>query len=149
VVIGGLYRSTSSTQENSVPFLGKIKGIIILIALIIVVAGAGLVFLGGEEPFQEPEIISKTIKIVEPEEPAKPVKEVAEVEPEPKPVPAPKPKAEKVPPPAKKASVTFKPWAVNVASFSQRAEALSFAKALKSAGYNPYVTEFIMNNLKF
>jgi cell division protein FtsN len=133
--------------------LSKNRVIIILIALIVVGAGAAIFFLGGEKPAQEPARISKTIKIEVPEEPVTPVEEVAKVEPEPKlkPEPAPKPKVVKKAPAVKKvpARTSFKPWVINVASFSQRSEALDFAQAIRSAGYDPYITEFIMNNTKW
>jgi DedD protein len=170
--------------------LSKRKGIIYLLALIALGAVAYTVYFGGTEPFEEPEIIKKTIKIVVPEEkppsPA-PVKEAAgpgpepvpshdkvakagpELGPEPEPktplprpeAPTPKPPDKKTPLPqskvptakplAKKAPVaaTFKPWAINVSSFKNRTAAQKFAQEIRSAGYNAYVTDFTLKNVKW
>lgn len=135
--------------------MSKNTVLIILIALIVLGTGAAVFFLGGEEPVPEPEAVSKRIKIVTPEEAAKPAMEVAKIEPasEPEPVvkpaPAPPPRAPK--PTVKKApeKTVYKPWAVNVSSFSQKKEAIAFAEKIRGAGYAPYVTEFTLDGVKW
>lgn len=133
--------------------MSKNTVLIILIALIVLGTGAAIFFLGGEEPAPKPEAVSKRIKIVTPEEAAKPAMEVVKIEPSPEPKPAvkpaptppaPKPVVKKAP---KKA--VYKPWVVNVSSFSQKKEALAFAEKLRGAGYTPYLTEFTMDGVKW
>jgi cell division septation protein DedD len=134
--------------------LNKNVTIILLIVLILIGTGAAIFYYGGTEPEAEPEVISKRIKIEVPEGPTVAHMEVAEPEPVPKPAPlppeAPKPLVKKAPPPKKAPEkVVFKPWVVNVASFSQKKEAINFAKTVRSAGYTSYVTEVTLNGVKW
>jgi DedD protein len=136
--------------------LNKNVTIILPIVLIVIFTGAAIFYYGGEEPEAEPEVISKGIKIKVPEGPTVAPMEVAEPEPAPVPKPAPAPPAapkqpvKKAPPPKKAPEkVVFKPWVVNVASFSQKKEAINFAKTVRSAGYTSYVTEITLNGVKW
>lgn len=139
--------------------MSKNTVLIILIALIVLGTGAAVFFLGGEEPAPEPGAVSKRINIVTPEEAARPPMEVAKIEPAPEPKPAVKPAPTPPPPPpapapkpaVKKAlkKTAYKPWAVNVSSFSQKKEAHAFAEKIGEAGYTPYVTEFTLDGVKW
>lgn len=134
--------------------MNKNVTIILLIVLILIGTGAAVFYYGGEEPEAEPEVISKRIKIEVSEGPTVAPMEVVEPEPVPKPAlpppEAPKPFVKKAPPPKKAPEkVVFKPWVVNVASFSQEKEAINFAKTVRSAGYTSYVTEVTLNGVKW
>ncbi|MBI1911482.1 MAG: SPOR domain-containing protein [Deltaproteobacteria bacterium] len=49
----------------------------------------------------------------------------------------------------KEKTIAAKPWAINVASFPSLREAQSLAAALKSAGYNTYITDVTKETVKW
>jgi cell division septation protein DedD len=150
------------------------KRVIILIALLAVIgAGGWFFFLRGEEPEPTTEVISKKIKIAGGEEaPGAPGGAFPAIKPEKAPFPPPGTKKAPVPKPPTAAKIAKKPaassppapeppaakvkraaltspYAVNVSSFSHRADAVKLSGALTTDGYNSYVTEFTHKNQRW
>jgi cell division septation protein DedD len=145
------------------------KKTIILLAALVIIGGAAayLLFFAdmGNAPSPQPEKIVKRIKIEAPPidaQEAMPVQEEkdnekpVEVKAEPNKQEEIKTVAKEVVPekkevvkkgkqkPAADKKMAYKPWAVHVASYVSKAEALSMVKKLKQDRYKAYMTEFRM-----
>lgn len=98
---------------------------------------------GAEKPATAPVPAGPVVKAPEPVK-----KQAAEV----KPTPAKKATTPTQKPPAGKPTVAEAkrlPWAINLASFTEKGAAVKLRNRLKSAGYNAYTTEFVKDGTRW